>query len=59
MKKTQCPVCNSDVIIEDDAYKGDVVDCPNCESELEIVSLNPPSLGEIDNGSSEEETEEE
>lgn len=59
MKKTQCPACNSDVIIEDDAYKGDMVDCPNCESELEIVSLNPPSLEEIDSEPNEEEAEEE
>jgi alpha-aminoadipate carrier protein LysW len=46
MKKTQCPACKSDVILDDDAYMGDILDCANCESELEIISLNPPALQE-------------
>ncbi|MCU0678909.1 MAG: lysine biosynthesis protein LysW [Planctomycetes bacterium] len=44
MKTTRCPLCASDVIIEDEAYEGDLVDCANCGAELEISSLHPLRL---------------
>jgi lysine biosynthesis protein LysW len=46
MKTTHCPVCNSDVIIADEAYEGDLVDCAICGAELEIASLHPLQLAE-------------
>ena len=56
MQKSRCPVCNSDVIIEDGAYEHDLVECNNCEAELEIISLHPAQLSEL---KEDEETEEE
>lgn len=59
MKKTQCPICRSDVMIDDDAYKGDVLDCSNCGHELEITSLTPPTLQATDSDVDENFEEEE
>lgn len=47
MLTSRCPACNSDVIIEEEAYEGDLVDCSNCEAELEIISLHPLQFSEI------------
>jgi hypothetical protein len=44
MEKSKCPLCSSDVIIDDDAYEGDPVNCANCGADLEIASLHPASL---------------
>ena len=51
MLTARCPQCNSDVIIEDDAYEGDLVDCANCEAPLEIISLHPPQLALVETDS--------
>lgn len=39
-----CPTCDADVPIPDDAMQNELLACPECGSELEIVSLNPPTL---------------
>lgn len=44
MKSSQCPLCFSDIIIEDGSDKGDLITCSNCEEELEIISLHPLQL---------------
>ena len=41
MRTALCPSCNSDVVIEDGYSQGDLVNCPNCGQELEIISLQP------------------
>ena len=47
MQTNKCPVCRSDVIIEDELDKGDLVNCANCGAELEIISLQPTQLREL------------
>lgn len=47
MQNTQCPVCGSDLVVEDEAYEGDLIDCANCGAELEITSLRPPTTKEV------------
>jgi lysine biosynthesis protein LysW len=49
MQKSKCPTCNSDVIVGEDAFEGDLLDCSNCGAELEIVTLHPPVLSETGN----------
>ena len=49
MQKSKCPACNSDVIIGEDAFEGDLLDCSNCGAELEVVALHPPVLAETGN----------
>ena len=44
MQTTQCPVCSSDIIIEEGSSEKDLVSCLNCGAELEIVTLHPLSL---------------
>jgi len=44
MKTTQCPVCSSDVIIDDESTESDLATCANCGEELEIISLQPLQL---------------
>ena len=47
MQNTQCTVCGSDLIVEDGAYEGDLLDCANCGAELEITSLRPLTIDEV------------
>lgn len=48
MQTTQCPICSSDVIIEDGSSEKDLVSCLNCGAELEIITLQPLQLNLLD-----------
>lgn len=39
-----CPECDGDVYLKSQPSIGDRVDCPHCETELEVVSLHPVEL---------------
>ena len=54
MQTSQCPICSSDVIIEDGSSEKDLVSCLNCGAELEIVSLQPLQLNPLDEEMEEE-----
>lgn len=43
-----CPSCDEDVELPDDVEVAEVIVCKNCEHDLEVVSLDPPSLTEWD-----------
>ena len=45
-KTAECPVCGADVELNDDAVQGELITCPECGVELEIVSLDPAELAE-------------
>ncbi|MBU0999539.1 hypothetical protein KKG24_04550 [Patescibacteria group bacterium] len=47
MQTARCLVCNSDIIIEDEMYEGDLVSCSICSRDLEIISLHPVRLAVI------------
>ncbi len=40
----KCPECGIEFVLESDAEEGDVIDCPGCDAELELDSLEPPEL---------------
>jgi len=42
----ECPVCAADVELESDAVPGELIPCPECGSELEVLETSPPQLGE-------------
>lgn len=42
----ECPVCAAEVALESDAVVGELMECPDCGSELEVLELTPPRLGE-------------
>jgi alpha-aminoadipate carrier protein LysW len=33
----ECPVCGAEIILEDDAEKGEIITCEDCGSELEVT----------------------
>jgi alpha-aminoadipate carrier protein LysW len=44
-----CPECEFEIDIDElDVDKGDTLECDNCGTALEVVSLNPIALEEAD-----------
>jgi len=39
-----CPECEAEVHVDEDTDKGDLVSCPDCGLELEVVGLDPIEL---------------
>ena len=48
----ECPECAAEITFEADAIVHEIVVCPDCGTELEIISLDPP---EVDMAPEEEE----
>ena len=45
MKKiTECPVCGADITLFEDTVEGELIVCPECGVELEVLSLEPPEV---------------
>jgi len=44
MNNPTCPACEADVRIPGDAMQNELIACPDCGSELEILSLDPIEL---------------
>ena len=42
----QCPVCDAEVELTDDVVVGELVECPDCGTELEVLATDPSELGE-------------
>jgi len=57
MQTTQCPICSSDIIIEEEAAEKDLVNCLNCGAELEIATLHPLLLEPLKDSTEEENKE--
>lgn len=45
--RARCPECESWVMLKDSVEQWDVVTCPACKAELEVVQLRPPMLDYI------------
>lgn len=43
---SECPVCDADVAISEDPVEGELLECEECGMELEILALDPVTLGE-------------
>lgn len=43
-KQAECPECEAEVSLSDDVMDGEIVQCPDCGTELEVISLNPLTL---------------
>ncbi len=57
MQTTQCPICSSDIIIEEGSAEKDLVTCLNCGVELEIVTLHPLLLEPLEESTDEKNIE--
>ena len=42
----QCPVCDAQVELTSDAVVGELMECPDCGTELEVLETDPGELGE-------------
>ncbi len=42
----ECPVCEAEVAISADPVEGELLECEECGIELEILALDPITLGE-------------
>jgi alpha-aminoadipate carrier protein LysW len=39
-----CPECDATLTLNDDLIEGEIVPCPDCGAELEVVSVEPLEL---------------
>jgi alpha-aminoadipate carrier protein LysW len=39
--QANCPECAATIILADDTLAGEIVQCPDCGVELEVMSLDP------------------
>lgn len=44
MSEPRCPECDAEVLVLADAMQNELIACPDCGAELEIVSLDPVTL---------------
>ena len=55
-----CPQCESDMDIEEDEVdEGEIVSCPECGTEFEVVTINPLKLNPVEEEEDEDEEDEE
>lgn len=40
----QCPECDATLNLAADVLEGEIVPCPDCGADLEVVSVDPPVL---------------
>ncbi|MBN1874482.1 MAG: lysine biosynthesis protein LysW [Anaerolineae bacterium] len=40
----ECPECAAEIELAEDTIQHEIVVCPDCGTELEVVGLNPPTL---------------
>jgi len=40
-KNTKCLECQAEIKLGDDLQKGEVITCPECSTDLEIISVKP------------------
>jgi alpha-aminoadipate/glutamate carrier protein LysW len=46
-EKVICPDCKSEIKLSKDTMVGDIVECQECGTEVEIISLNPLKYREL------------
>jgi len=39
-----CPECGADIALEEGTLPNEIVPCADCGAELEVTSLDPPTL---------------
>ena len=42
----ECPVCGAEVALSDDVVKGELIECEDCGTELEVTGTDPVTLEE-------------
>lgn len=44
MSQSLCPECGAAIALSDDVLQHELLPCPDCGTELEVISLNPAVL---------------
>lgn len=44
--QSECPVCGGGLVLPENAVQGELITCPECNSELELATVSPPELRE-------------
>ena len=44
MQKTNCPECGAEILLEAGTEVGEILVCPDCGVDLEVLSLDPPEV---------------
>jgi alpha-aminoadipate carrier protein LysW len=39
-----CPECDAEITLGADTVEGEIIVCPACAAELEVVGIDPPEL---------------
>jgi alpha-aminoadipate carrier protein LysW len=39
-----CPECEASITLPGGTVEGEIVTCPDCGAELEVISVDPPEL---------------
>ncbi len=42
----ECPVCGGDLELAEDTLQGELIECSECGTELEVTSVDPFSVAE-------------
>jgi len=40
----ECPECVAEITLPASTLESEIIACPDCGAELEVISLNPPTL---------------
>lgn len=41
---TTCPECEADIALPDNVMQNELIACPDCGADLEVISLNPITI---------------
>ncbi|MFQ5652656.1 MAG: lysine biosynthesis protein LysW [bacterium] len=44
--KVACPICDGEVSLGGDTLEGELIECPECGTELEVTSVDPIAVAE-------------
>ena len=44
MLTARCTECDAEVSIDEGAMEGEILQCPECSVELELLSVDPPQV---------------
>lgn len=42
----ECPVCGAEVALDSGTVVGELLECADCGTELEVLEVDPPKLAE-------------
>ena len=44
--KAICPICDAEIQAPGDVVEGELLSCPDCGTELEVISIDPFTVAE-------------